>query len=256
MGSHAGKERDMIKEVVFFNHPREGSHEETDRWYFEEHAELTKKLPYLARYVGYRALRLPENDFFHEPQFYRMEELWWPDKASYRKSQASDENKRVLEDLNDPAAGPKALDLKRVVLEREINIQSPEMTGRSHLTMNELNGIPHVKGLWPLNYLSELGDERGDEWYITHHTRVAARNLNFLKYVTWSPASDLTANPGFVRFTEQWSRDWQTYLNDFGSPKGLEALEDNRNERGEWRIITKSSLLDYPHVVGHITVFV
>ena len=246
----------MIKEIFFFSHAKGASHEETDRWYLDQHAELTKKLPYLARYVSYRALRLPKNEFFQEPQFYRMEELWWPDKASYKKAQSSDEFKRVLEDLNDLDKGPRVLDQKRVVLEKEINILCPEMTGKSYLTMTELNEVPHVKGLWPLNYRSELGDEAGDEWYITHHTRVAARNLNFLKYVTWAPAYDLLPNPGFVRFTEQWSRDWQTYLNDFISPKGLEALDDNRNEKGEWRIITESALLAYPHVVGNILVFV
>ena len=246
----------MIKEVIIFNHAKGKSYEETDRWYFDQHAELTKKLPYLARYVSYRALRLPKNDFFHEPQFYRMEELWWPDRESYKKAQSSDENTRLLEDLNETKTGQKVVDLKRVVLEKEINILCPELTGRSTLTMNELNGVPHVKGLWPLNYLDELSFERGDDWYLTHHTRVAARNLNFLKYVTWSPADDLGTNPGFVRFTEQWSRDWQTYLNDFESPRGKKALDDNKNERGEWRIITKSPFLEYPHVVGNIVVFV
>jgi uncharacterized protein (TIGR02118 family) len=246
----------MIKEIIIFNHGQGSSYEETDRWYFDQHAKLTRKLPHLARYVCYRALDLPKNDFFHKPQFYRLEELWWPDKETYRKDQASDENRRVLEDLNDSKTGPKVTDLKRAVLEKEVNILHPEMTEKSHLTMNELDGTPHVKGLWPLNYLGELGVEKGDDWYLTHHTRVAARNLNFMKYVTWSPAYDLRPDPGFVRFTEQWSRDWETYLNDFRSPRGLEALDDNKNEKGEWRIITRSAFLEYPHVVGNIVVFV
>ena len=45
-------------------------------------------------------------------------------------------------------------------------------------------------------------------------------------------------------------------LNDFQSPRGVEVLEDNKNQEGQWRVVTMGSFLEYPHVVGYQTVFV
>jgi hypothetical protein len=246
----------MTKEVIVFSYKSGQPQEEVDSWYFDHHVEMTKRIPYLARYIGYRFLHLPKNDFFHKPQYHRMEELWWPDKRVYAEVERSHERMQMLNDFNDQNGVVQVSQSKRVVVEKEINILCPQMTQKSHITMNELNGIPHVKGIWPLNYHKSLNPEEADDWYISHHTRIAAQNINFLKYVTWSPAHDLSPNPGFLRFTEQWSRDWQTYLDGFQSPNGLRALNDNKMENGDWRIVTKSDFMEYPHVVGNLSIFV
>ncbi|MBW2122133.1 MAG: hypothetical protein JRH07_09850 [Deltaproteobacteria bacterium] len=246
----------MIKEISFFDFSKTIPYEETDRWFFEQHSRLAKKLPHLIKYVSYRALYLPENDFFPAPQFQRMEELWWPDRKSFEIAQASDERRDLAEDVNDPKRGPRIVNLRRAVLEKEINVLHPEMTGNFQMTMNELNGKPHVKTLWAFNYLNELGLEKGEDWYLNHHTLVAARNFNLVRYVTYTPADGLGLDHGFVRFTELCWRDWEATLNDFESPRGREVLEDNKNERGIWRLITKTALLGYPHVVGNEAVFI
>lgn len=246
----------MIKEIFLFNFSKTIPYEETDRWFFEQHARLVKQLPHVIKYVIYRTLNLPENDFYPAPQFHRMEELWWSDRKSFQIAQASDERKRVAEDLNDPKRGPRVVDVKRALLEKEINVLHPEMTGNFQMTMNELNGKSHVKTLWAFNYLDELGVERGEDWYLNHHTVLAARNFNLVRYVTYTPAEDLGIDHGFVRFTELCWRDWETNLNDFESHRGQQVLEDNKNESRVWRLITKTALLDYPHVVGNEVVFV
>jgi len=246
----------MIKEIIVFKYSEEIPHKETERWLFEQHAPLVKKLPHLIKYVSYRALHLPKNDFIPPPQFSRMEERWWPSREAFQTAQASDEHKQVREDLNDPKRGPWLVDVKRVLLEEEINVMHPEMTGVFQVTMNELNGKPHVKSLWCFNYLSELAVEEAESWYLNHHTLLAARNFSLVRYVTYSPANDLGVDHGFVRFTELCWRDWETMLNDFESPRGQEVLEDNKNQRGVWRLITKTSFLDHPHVVGNEVVFV
>jgi len=246
----------MIKEIIISSYSEKIPFEETDRWFFKQHTGLMKKLPHVIKYVSYRALHLPKNDFFPPPQFYRMEELWWPDKESFRISQISDEKRQVLEDLNDPKRGPRLVEVKCIFLEKEINILHPEMTRNFQLTMNELNGKPHVKSLWPFNYLSGLSVEKGEDWYLNHHTIVAARNFNLIRYVTYSSADNIGVDHGFVRFTELCWRDWETMLNDFESRRGLEVLEDNKDENGEWRLITKTSFLEYPHIVGNEVVFI
>jgi len=148
------------------------------------------------------------------------------------------------------------VEVKCIFLEKEKNILHPEMTQNFHLTMNELNGKPHVKSLWPFNYLSGLSVEKGEDWYLNHHTIVAARNFNLIRYVTYSSADNIGVDHGFVRFTELCWRDWETMLNDFESRRGLEVLEDNKDENGEWRLITKTSFLEYPHIVGNEVVFI
>jgi len=246
----------MIKEVIVFNYSKEIPYEETDRWFFEQHARLARNLPHLIKYVSYRALRLPENDFFPPPQFSRMEELWWPDRESFKIAHVSDENRQVLEDLNDPKRGPRVVHGRRVLLEKEINVLHPEMTGNFQATMNELNGKPQAKSLWCFNYLGELGVEKGESWYLNHHTLLAARNFNLIRYVTYSPANDLGGDHDFVRYTELCWRDWETMLNDLESRRGIEVIQDNKNESGVWRLITKTGFLDHPHVVGNEVVFV
>jgi hypothetical protein len=122
--------------------------------------------------------------------------------------------------------------------------------------MNELNGKPHIKSLWCLNYLSDLSVEEAESWYLNHHTLVAARNSNLVRYVTYTPVREAGGEHGFVRFTELCWRDWETMLNDLASPRGQEVLEDNKNEKGVWRVIAKTPLFDHPHVAGNEVVFV
>ena len=244
----------MIKEIMVFNYPEEIAHEEAEAWYLQKHVHLAKKVPYLIKYVHYRALDLPKNDFFPSPEFLYMEELWWPNKESFRKAQASEEKMRVLEDLN---KGPRLTNTKYVLLEKETNVLHPGMTGNFQLTMNELDGKPHVKSLWPINYLSGMSLEEAEAWYLNHHTLLAARNFNLVRYVTYRTVSAPDGDEqDFPRFTELCWRDWETILNDFQSPRGLEVLEDNKNEDGEWRVVTESSFLKFPHVVGYQRVFI
>ncbi len=245
----------MLKEVIVFNFKRGESHEKVNEWYFDRHVETTRRIPYLARYVGYRFIRLPENQFFHAPQYQLMEELWWPDRPAYEKAARSDQFKLASDDFNRPTGVVEAGESKRLFLEREINILCPEKTDRSYLAMNELNGTAHVKGIWPLNFHGSLDPDDADDWYISHHCRVAAQNLGFIKYVTWSPVRDMSPDADFKRYTEQWSRDWQTYLDGFQSPNGKIALDDNRMANGEWRIVTKSRFMEHPHVAGNLMVF-
>lgn len=244
----------MIKEIMIFNYSKRLPYEEAEAWYLQKHVHLVKELPHLIKYVNYRALDLPKNDFFPSPEFFCMEELWWPNKASFLKAQASEEKRRVLEDLNEE---PKLRDIKHVLLEKEINVLHPEMTGSFQLTMNELDGKPHVKSLWPINYLRGLSLEEAEEWYLNHHTLLAAKNFNLVRYVTYRTFAGPDGDEhDFPRFTELCWRDWETILNDFQSPRGLEVLEDNKNEDGEWRVVTETSFLKFPHVVGYQRVFI
>lgn len=243
----------MIKEIITFNYSQKLPCEEIDCWFFEQHALLAKKLPHLIKYVCYRTLHLPKNDLFPSPQFSRMEERWWPSKEFFWIAEASYEKKQEIKDLNEKA---KLVDAKRIIVEKEINILKPEMTGSFQLTMNEMNGKPHVKSLWTINLIERLSFEEAENWYLNHHSLLAARNFNLVRYVTYRPADDLGINHGFYRLTELWFRNWETMLNDMASPKGQEVLEDNKNELGEWRFIMKSPFMDYPHVVGNEVVFV
>ncbi len=78
-----------------------------------------------------------------------------------------------------------------------------------------------------------------------------------MRYVTYRTVADPDGEEhDFPRFTELCWRDWETILNDFQSPRGLEVLEDNKNEDGEWRVVTESSFLKFPHVVGYQRVFI
>jgi hypothetical protein len=246
----------MIKEIAIFKYSEKLPYEEVEQWFFEQHARLVKKLPHLVKYVTYRSLHLPENDFFPPPQFSRMEERWWPSRETFKVAQSSAENQKVGEDLVDPKDGPRLVNVKRILLEGEINVQHPEMTGNFQITMNELSGKPHVKSLWCFNYIPELDVAEAESWYLNHHTLVAARNFNLVRYVTYRPANGLGVDHGFVRFTELCWRDWETMLNDFASDRGQEVLEDNKNEKGVWRLTSETPVLDHPHVVGNEVVFI
>ncbi len=246
----------MIKELIIFNYSEKIPFEETDRWFFDCHASLVKKLPHLVKYVSYRAIHLPNSDFFPPPQFHRTEELWWPDRESFKLSLESKENKEVLADLNNPEKGPWLVEMKRAFLEKEINLLHPEMTGHFPMTMNEINGKTHVKSLYCFNYRDDLNVEQAEYWNLNHHLPLAARNFNLVRYCTYSPANDLGIDHGFVRFTELCWQDVETMMNDFQSPRGKEVIEDNKTENGEWREISETSLMSYPHVVGNEVVFI
>jgi len=60
----------MIKEIMTFNYSKEIAYEEVESWYLQKHVHLAKKLPHLIKYVNYRALDLPKNDFFPSPEFF------------------------------------------------------------------------------------------------------------------------------------------------------------------------------------------
>ncbi len=247
----------MIKEVFAFNYSRKRNFQDSEEWYFERHSALVRNLPHLAKYCSYRTLRIVKNNFIpSNPQFTRLEELWWPSKPLYKTAQLSPEMKRVREDLMDPELGSGMVDVKHAVLEKEINVMHPALSAVPETTMNELSGKPHIKSLWCFNYLDELPVPEAERWYLNHHTLLAARNFNLVRYVTYSPTLDLDVNHGFVRYTELCWRDAETMLNDFVSPRGTELMEDNKNEKGVWRSINKTSFMDYPHVIGHETVFI
>ena len=39
----------MIKEIMIFKYSEELPYEETERWFFEQHSRLVKKLPHLVK---------------------------------------------------------------------------------------------------------------------------------------------------------------------------------------------------------------
>jgi hypothetical protein len=251
-----GVTKEMIKKVSVLNYSQEIPFEENERWFFEQHASLMKKVPHLVKYVSYRFLTVDGSDHFRPAQFHRMEELWWTDRDSFRAGEASDEYRNAIENQNDPKRGPHLIDVRHALLEKELNLLHPEMTGHFELTMNELNGKPHIKSLWCFMYREELSAKEVEDWNLNHHFPLAARNFNLLGYFSYSPAEGLGIDQRFSRYNELCWPDVETMLNDIESPRGREVIKDNEMANGEWRETYNTSLFDHPHVVGHQVVFV
>ena len=247
----------MLKIVRMFNYSSNTSFNVVEKWYFNQYVILSSKLPYLAKYVGYRILTLPKNDLFPIPEFQRMEEMWWPNKESYLIAKESDYNKqRSILNQSNPNNGSWLTEVKELFLTDEINILHPEMTKFSYATMNALDGRPHVKSIWPLKYLKGESVADRDEWYLNHHTRVAANNFNLLKYVTYRTNKELGKDYGVIRLSELCWKNWEMMLNDFNSSNGIKVKKDNEDKNGNWRVITQTQFVSYPFVVGNETIFI
>lgn len=246
----------MIKSVRIFNLPNSPKYSENLDRYYDVYVELVRKIPYLVKYYGYRILSLPDNDLFPKPEYKYMEELWWPDQETYKIALESKEHKTIIEKLQVSCPGFKIEDQKELLLLNEINILHPMKTGQDQLSMEELMGEAHIKTIWPLRYLDGESIEKREAWYLNHHTRVAARNFNLIRYVSYKVDKNLTKDDfGVVRWSEIVWRDRELMLNDFNSPLGEEVKKDNEDENGNWKVVTDTRFIHFPFVVGNQIVF-
>ncbi len=76
MDDTALRGKPAVKSLFIFNYAQDTPLEASERWYFQQHTQLARKMSGLMRYVTYKALASPADA---EPGFFRLTELWWKD---------------------------------------------------------------------------------------------------------------------------------------------------------------------------------
>lgn len=85
----------MIKCIVLYNFPTDP--EDFERHYFDTHLPLAAQMPGLHHREFAKATKGPEGQ---PPPYYRIAELYFPDRSSMEQAFASEQGKRALQDRN------------------------------------------------------------------------------------------------------------------------------------------------------------
>ncbi len=83
----------MIKLIALYKTPEDI--EAFEQHYTQVHMPLIAKVPYMSSFSSAKAFGAPHG----EPSYYRIAEMVFPDRASFDKAMASDENRASGKDL-------------------------------------------------------------------------------------------------------------------------------------------------------------
>jgi len=202
----------VVRFIHFFNYPKEMTVEAGEKWYFEKHVPVAKKLPGIVRYRTWRGLP-PVRFGTYDPwdRFTRLSEIAFENLEACLN--ATTRNPGLWADK-----GFRELDCAIIDEEPQFDLLKDvpvQQYKYAALPPNFVGGEPHFDevddtflDIYMLNYKVPVAD--GEDWYLGHHTREGkiSKQLGNRHYQTWKtikvpeePGSTLKPNR-FYRLTE------------------------------------------------------